>query len=471
MALAAVALSSALALASGCARTTLREEDAAVELPDAWARRDAGRLDAGRDGGRDAGRDAGPPDAYVRPDADERVREDETGFCRIDGTCMCNDPTWGPCGGAWGTEPICRPLTSMTHCGACFHSCWRCDAPGGLCACDAGRCAPASVLAWWPLGVLVGRGDGPTHFRSFFEFHFGDRERGLEGRPDSVRGYEDLVGWAFIEGGRLFSVRRRIPHEGIAPPVLLEELSTDGRVERIGRYVQVPGIVVLTDVGVTNVFASEARSDGSIGMGRTGLVGPPLDPASVRELYAEPSAIYALLVDGRVVVFGRDSSGLIDPALSALTWTPLPFPRSAVSIGLVPDDEGPVLCAALDDGTVWVAGRPRTWWFDDPPSGDLLRRVEPMTAGRVTRLIPQVTGQLCLEGPDYPGGVYCPLSAGEEFPFTTVPATAVELDRRHEWDGICRRYRMEDGYEEILCTRMWDWSLRPGLERRWTNRP
>jgi hypothetical protein len=325
------------------------------------------------------------------------------------------------------------------------------------------------VLDWWPLGVLVGQEDGPAHFR---EFRVPDaRDVAVDARPSLVHGLLRGTSWAFVEDGRLYFVQRWTPEGRSSPRLLVEEVPTDGRVVRVGRYVgHQQGLVVMIESGFTIAFRQEYRLDGSMWLSRTGLVGPPLDPASVRELYAEWRTIYALLTDGRVVVWGYDESGLVDWALSTVRWTELPFPRPVASIAVVEEGSDNVLHAALDDGTVWVADMEFSGWFDDPRGLEPLRRVEPRMPGRVTRLVPLINDALCVEGPDYPGGVHCPAPSGDEqFPFTTVPATAVEIDRRHDWDGMCRRYRMEDGYEEILCVRMEE-PWRPILTRRWTNR-
>jgi hypothetical protein len=313
--------------------------------------------------------------------------------------------------------------------------------------------------------MLVGDEDGPALFRSFPT----DRELAVELRPTSVLRETDLGGLAIVEEGRLYFGHVRYVH-GRAQ-LLVEEIPTDGRVVRVGRMVGRSIFVVMTEPGFSIVLMPERRPDGSLTLVRIGLMGAPLDVESVRELVTDGSAIYALLADGRVLVSGIDPSGVVDRALSTVTWTQFPLPRPAVSIAVFEDYDGTdrSFYAALDDGTVWVAGY-GSLWFDDPPRADWepLRRVEPRVPGRVTRLIPITLSQVCMEGPDYPGGVHC--GSGERFPFAAVPATAVEIDRRQDLDGVCRRYRMEDEYEEILCVRIYE-TLLPGLERLWTNRP
>jgi hypothetical protein len=127
------------------------------------------------------------------------------------------------------------------------------------------------------------------------------------------------------------------------------------------------------------------------------------------------------------------------------------------------------LVAVLDDGTVWVAGRRPTVDFLEAltpsPEPEPIRRVEPFHPGRNTRLIRLYDGMVCMEGPDYPGGLLCDRRT---FPFEFVPGAASETDRYQDSTAICRRYSMEDGYEEISCLSE-DLTFR--FVRRWTNRP
>jgi hypothetical protein len=94
--------------------------------------------------------DARELDVFVAPDADLREREDSTGFCRPDGTCVCLEEGWGVCP---GTGTLCIDLTTDVNCGRCGRDCTDtayCRYVGAGCVCQAGACEASELVDWWP---------------------------------------------------------------------------------------------------------------------------------------------------------------------------------------------------------------------------------------------------------------------------------------------------------------------------------
>jgi hypothetical protein len=437
-------VASLVTLATACGTTHGEgDADAAAESADTGVvRRDAGgrdtgvtRLDAHEP--IDAGAveaDVGLPDASLDApeasptDADLRSREDATGFCRPDGTCVCFEEGWGVCP---GRETICTNLGTDADCGRCGRNCWDtssvCRHYGGGCSCESGMCRQGELVEWWQAFGVFSPG-----FLQYFHAS-ADDDRGPGTTSFAALTISPTVDALYIDDGVAYAGRRS---GGLTfTPVVTEDRIREAYVLPHGGYmISEDGHVYFTDSDLGTVWRSE-----DVG-----------DVQHVCIMHDENFMV--LLGDGRVLATGAGpdwlgTGGVAPPARGFLEVV---YPRPVVSLAC----HGRTSIAILDDGSAWFAGervlpastsRYPLALVPEPADLTITRRFE-----RVFSVEGLGSRMFCVASTEI-GGLYACWYGFDPISFVWRDLPRLPFEVREGDSGICGRFDLGGGSQEIRC--------------------
>jgi hypothetical protein len=392
-----------------------------------------------------SGPDSGRVDAQS-PDADLRSREDSTGFCRPDGTCVCFEEGWGVCA---GRETICSDLRVEEDCGACGRDCGDsfsvCRRVGGGCSCESGMCRQGELLEWWQsFGIF-----SPGFLQWFSSTQYDERGPGTV--TFAAMGSVGL----YVNDGVAHVGRRT----GSPTRLTFSPMATKNRI-RSGYAIAGQGYL-LAEGGWVYFTNGELET-----------VWRSADLGDVRSVCIMSDQNYLVLLgDGRVFATGDgpDWLGTGGVAPPANGFVEVGYPRPVVSLAC----HDRVSVAVLDDGTAWFAGervlpesssRYPLALVPEPANLTITRRFERVFS------IQGIAGRMFCVASSEIGGYYACWYGFDPIRFVWGDLPSLPVEVREGDAGICGRFDLGGGSEEIRCI---EDTADPRATRRlvWSNVP